>query len=454
MLDCYNIPRVLISATSSGAGKTTITCGLIKAFLNRKLNLSSFKCGPDYIDPLFHKQILGKSSTNLDLFFMENDFLIQTFLKHASNSNIAIIEGVMGYYDGLGGCTSTASAYDVACVLDCPTVLIVDAKGASFSIIATIQGFVNLFPNSKIKAVVLNRCNKMIFDLLSPIIIEKCGVIPIGFLPFDEDFSIESRHLGLVTASEILDLQEKINKIAFAIEQNFDLDLLLKLSSNSLSNFNYLNEYKNYSLNHNIFPMLDFNTKPIIGVALDKAFCFYYNETFDLFEKLGFHIEFFSPLTDNSIPQNCSVLYFGGGYPELYLEQLQDNITMKNSIVSAINLNIITIAECGGYMYLGNSIDGKQMVGAINSDFYNTKKLSRFGYIDLTANCDNVLACKNQVLKAHEFHYYDSDFNGDTFTASKPIGKKTWQACYSFNNLLAGFPHFYLPSFCYTKTDF
>lgn len=448
MQKCINqTPRILLTSTQSGGGKTTLTCGIMQALVNKKLKVSSFKCGPDYIDPLFHQEIVGKKSTNLDLFFMGEDLLKQSFDAHTTDTNIAVIEGVMGYYDGIAGKTSTASAYEVASCLDCMTVLIVDAKGASFSIIATIQGFVNMYPDSKIKAVILNRCTTMLYNLLAPLIEEKCGVISLGFLPQEQEFAIESRHLGLVTATEIADLHDKINKIAHAVEQNINLDLLIKLSK-ECSNISY----NQVNLKRSLFNQtLGSNQNFKIGIALDKAFCFYYNETFELFKKLAFEVEFFSPLSDESIPKNCNAIYFGGGYPELYLNQLEQNFSMKTSIKKAIfDNNIITLAECGGYMYLGETIDNKEMVGIIKANFFNTNKLTRFGYIDLITSQDNIITQKNQILKSHEFHYYDSENNGDTFKACKPITNRSWQACHSSKNLLAGFPHLYLPSYCYS----
>lgn len=445
-----NIPRLMIAGTNSGVGKTTITCGLMQALLNRNMKLSSFKCGPDYIDPLFHEEIIGKKSTNLDLFFMPVELLRETFIKNSNNSDIAIIEGVMGYYDGLGGTTSTASSYDISIALDCPTILIVDAKKANYSLVATISGFDTLYKNSNIVGIILNRCTKAMCDMLTPVIEDVCWINVLGFIPDDEDLAIESRHLGLITAKECINLHDKIDKLAHTIEENIDLDLLIEFSTGAgIISYNeaVINPTR---LQNSIFGNLNLNSKPIIAIAFDEAFCFYYNETFDLFKKIGFEIEFFSPLKDETIPKNATALYIGGGYPELYLDQLQDNLSMKNSIKNAINtLKIPTLAECGGFMYLGNTIDEKNMVGIINADFFNTKKSTRFGYINLNANNNNIICKENTILKGHEYHYYDCQNNGETFDITKPIGKRNWQAMHSNDNLLAGFPHLYLPAYFY-----
>lgn len=440
-----NTPKIMITSTNSGGGKTTVTCGIMQALMDRGVGISSFKCGPDYIDPLFHSKIIGSNSINLDLFFMQPDLLKQTFDKYARTSQVAIIEGVMGYYDGLGGTTSTASAYDVACVLDTSTVLIVDAKGASYSIIATILGFINMYENTQIKGVILNRCSKMLYSMIAPVIEEKCGVMVLGFLPYDSEFSIESRHLGLVTAGEIVDLNEKVQKIATAVEENINLDLMIKLASESDAI-----SYEKSFIENRIFPNLEKNST--IAVAYDKAFCFYYNETFEMFKELGFELEYFSPLKDEGIPKKAKALYIGGGYPELYLNELEENILIKESIRRAIlDNNIITLAECGGFMYLGNSIENREMVGIIDANFYNKKKLTRFGYINLKATSDSIIAQKDEVLKGHEFHYYDSDNNGESFTATKPVGSRSWKAIHTNENLIAGYPHLYLPANVYTR---
>lgn len=441
-----DIPRIMITSTSSGGGKTTITCGLIKTLMNRNLQVSTFKCGPDYIDPLFHYKITGDKCTNLDLFFMNENLLKQTFDKNAKGSDIAVIEGVMGYYDGLGGTTPTASSYEVSSCLNCPTILIVDAKGTSYSVIATILGFIDLYENSNIIGVIFNRCTKSLYSILKPVVTRKCGVVVLGFLPYDEDVVIGSRHLGLITANEIFDLYEKIEKISVLMEQNINIDLLVKLAKE-----NKAINYTPQNIERGVFS--DIPKNPTIGVALDNAFCFYYNETLDLFKDLGYTIKYFSPICDEQLPKGCDALYFGGGYPELYLEELSNNITMIEDVKKAIiNKKIPTIAECGGFMYLGESIDDSKMVGIIQADFYNANKLTRFGYINLHSNKDNLIVSKGEIIKAHEFHYYDCQNNGDTFTAKKPIGKRTWEATHSNDNLIAGFPHLYLPSLCYSNS--
>lgn len=434
-------PRIMITSTNSGAGKTTITCGIMQALINRKLNVRAFKCGPDYIDPQFHKEITGEVSTNLDSFFMDENLLLQTFDKNASESQIAIIEGVMGYYDGLGGTTPIASTYEISTILHATTVLVVDAKGASYSILATIKGFIDFCDNNEIKAVILNKCSETLCKMLKPIIEEKCDIKVLGFLPQNDEFAIESRHLGLITANEIIDLKEKIQKIATEVEKNIDLDLLIKLSVQSK-----IIPYNQLQLHNNLFKK---GVKKV-GIAKDNAFCFYYSETIKMFEEMELEVEYFSPLKDENLPKNCDILYFGGGYPELYLNQLQENIVLKNCIkTKVLDNNTITIAECGGFMYLGKSIENQNMVGVFEANFYNTKKLTRFGYINLQAKENTFLCQKHQIIKAHEFHYYDSDNNGSTFKAIKPIGNRSWEACHSNENIIAGFPHLYLPSITY-----
>lgn len=426
-------PRILFAAVNSGGGKTTITCGVLKALCDRGMKLSAFKCGPDYIDPLFHREMIGAKSSNLDLFFTEEEVTKGLFAKQAMESDLSIIEGVMGYYDGLGGTTTEASAYHLAKTLDCPVVLVVDGKGSSISICAQIQGFQKFREQSNIVGVILNKCNPMLTTMLTPIIEEECQVKVLGCLPYDESYGLESRHLGLVTAGEIETLQEKLKSLSTAVEQYIQLDALIELANKAPEISYQLPEIIKATIG-----------KPKIGVARDKAFCFYYQESLTLLEELGAELIEFSPLTDTKLPGGVSALYIGGGYPELYLPQLAGNNEMKESIYQAVQKGMPTLAECGGFMYLTEGIEGYPMVGALKGHCENKGKLGRFGYITLSAQADNMLCKAGESIPAHEFHYYDCDENGAAFQAKKPVGTRAWEAGYARESMVAGFPHLYL----------
>ena len=425
-------PRLVIGATSSGSGKTTITCGILCSLINRGLKVASFKCGPDYIDPMFHEEVLETPSNNLDSFFLDKESLIRVFNENAKE-DISIIEGVMGYYDGITSTSFSSSTYEIASILKANTILIVNCKGMSQSIIALIKGFVEYVSDSRIKGIILNNISKKVYDELKPKIEELFNeIVVLGYVPkLDSSLLLESRHLGLVTAKEILDIKDKIKRLSDVLEETIDFDKLLKIAS--------IEKLESKSLNIN-------KIKDVrIGIARDKAFCFYYDSNIDLLKKLGAEIVYFSPLCDKSLPPNLDGLYFGGGYPELYLEKLSNNTKILNDIKQKITSGIPVIAECGGFMYLNKAIDGYKMVGVFDSEVKNMNKLVRFGYVTLTANENNLLLKPGEEIKGHEFHYYDSSDNGSSFSLRKTNGT-IYQSVKASNNMYAGFPHLYFYS--------
>lgn len=428
------IPRVLIAATASGEGKTTITCGIIRAFTNRGLKLSSFKCGPDYIDPMFHTKALGVRSRNLDLFMNDENTIKYLLTKNAKNSDISIVEGVMGYYDGLAGKDYRASSYDLAKVTDTPTILIVDCKGKSMSILAQIYGFVNFEKYSNIKAVILNRISPMIYPEIKAMIEERLNIPVLGYMPMlPNNFAFKSRHLGLVTANEIENIDATLNALADEIESTVDLDAIIKLANETSEITCEEIQVKKYE---------DFK----VAVAMDGAFCFYYEDNLELLKEFGAEICYFSPIHDEELPKGISALYLGGGYPELYLEQLSANKTMLKDIKKKIKMGLPCIAECGGFMYLHQSVEDEKnvyhdVVGAVKGKSSYKAKLVRFGYIEMEAQKNTIFGPKGTVLRAHEFHYWDSTNTGDAFLAKKPLRKASWECVLASEKLYAGFPH-------------
>lgn len=427
-----HIPRLILAGTNSGCGKTTMVCALLQALVNRGLKTGAFKCGPDYIDPMFHSRIIGAKSANLDLHFFTPNTLNYLLAKNGADRDISVIEGVMGYYDGAGLTSTKGSTYEVAQVTDSPVVLVVGAKGASLSVLATIQGFLDFCPASHIKGVILNQCTAMTYTALAAEIEKRFQIRAFGFLPSLPECALESRHLGLVTAAEVENLKEKMQILAQQAEKSLNIDGLIGLANSAMPV-----EYQ---------PVVLPKKEPVrIAVARDNAFCFYYEDSLEALSDMGAELIPFSPLTDKTLPDNIHGLYLGGGYPELYLEQLSGNTEMLQSIRAALDRGLPCIAECGGFMYLTKSIAGVPMVGALEGECFNTGKLTRFGYVTLQAKKDNLLCKAGDEIAAHEFHHWDCTAPGDGFTAKKPTGRQ-WACAVSTKTLYAGYPHFHFYS--------
>ncbi len=431
--------RILISGTNSNCGKTTITMALLAAFKNKGLEIASFKSGPDYIDPMFHRKVFDVETHNLDPYFSTEEMLCDQFIRNCGK-DLSIIEGAMGYYDGIG-VEGRASAWEVAKSIKAPAVLIIDAKGMSNSAAAIIKGFKEFKEESMVEGVIFNNISPMLYPLLRDIV-EKEGIKAYGFLPREEKYSIGSRNLGLITADEIEDIKEKINGLRELAEKYIDLEGLYELAK-SAPVLEASDDYKNLIESSKSD---DGGSKPRIAVSRDNAFCFMYKENIEILEDLGCEVVFFSPLNDEKLPEGISGLYLCGGYPELYPEELSNNKRMCQEIKDIITKGIPTIAECGGFMYLHDSIENVPMVGFIKGDCIKTDKLQRFGYIEITALEDNLLCHKGESIRVHEFHYYDSENCGESFMAKKASNGLEYLCCHGSDSLYAGFPHIYLPA--------
>lgn len=433
-MESSNFARIMIAGTGSGCGKTTVTCGILKALINRKLKTAAFKCGPDYIDPMFHTEITGIQARNLDTFLCGENEVKYLFAKSGQAVDISVAEGVMGFYDGR--IDERCSSYAISRLTDTPVVLVVNAGGMSLSAAALIKGFTDFKPDNNIKGVIINSISPGTYPMYRQIIEQHTHVKALGFLPAIPEASIESRHLGLITAGEIENLKEKLGLLAENTEKYIDLDGLIKLAQAAPPlEYNPLNITGNYQCN--------------IAVAMDSAFCFYYRDSLELLEQLGATLTYFSPLKDRELPENIRGLILGGGYPELYTKELSRNKSMRNSIKSAVERGLPVYAECGGFMYLQESItdaDGisNPMVGAISGKSALTKRLSRFGYSRLMARKDNLFCTTGEGINAHEFHYSDSDNNGCDFEAEKPDSGRKWDCIFASDTMFAGYPHIHL----------
>lgn len=434
-----NDPRFLLAAGASGSGKTLITCGILQAFGERGLKVRSFKCGPDYIDPMFHSRVLGTKSRNLDTFFTDEDTTRYLFCKTARGADVSVMEGVMGFYDGLGGISVRASAYDLARVTDTPVVLIVNCKGMSVSVLAQIKGFLEYRPDSRIRGVILNQLSPMLYPEIRKKAEEELGITVFGYVPVVKELKLESRHLGLVLPDEIDGLREKLHRLAQILEETLDLDGLLRLaeSAGGIS-----------GRDPELFPVAEREEeRPVVAVARDEAFCFLYEDNLELLERLGARLRFFSPLRERELPEADGLLLYGG-YPELYAQALSENRTMRESIRNAVTGGLPCMAECGGFLYLQQELEDMEgrrwpMAGAIPGQAYRTDRLGRFGYITLEPRQEQLLGADIGQIRGHEFHYFESTACGEAFEARKPLRKRNWNCIQGTGTCIAGFPHLY-----------
>ena len=425
-----NIPRIMITAPMSGGGKTTLTCAILKALINQNLRTAAFKAGPDYIDPMFHSKVIGAYSRNLDVFLLGKETTKYLLAKNAGQADVAVLEGVMGYYDGIGK-TTEGSAYALAALTQTPAVLCVDAKGSALSVAALINGFKSFRADSNIQGVILNNTQPMVYQYYKEAIEQETGIPLLGYLPSLSSCSLASRHLGLITAAEISDLQQIVERLAQEAAGSIDLQQLLKIAQSA--------------------PPLTYQdmTQTKLGdvtlaVAQDKAFCFYYRDALDLLEELGAKLVPFSPLADKKLPA-CDGVLLGGGYPEVYAARLAANTKMISSLATKLQSGLPCFAECGGFMYLLQRYQENQeafaWVGAIDGTSRMTAKLTRFGYVTLTAKADNLLCKQGERINAHEFHYSDSSNNGSDFTAQRAGSDRGWDCIHAGQTLFAGYPH-------------
>lgn len=443
------INRFMIAAPKSGSGKTMITCALLQLLKDNGKNVSSYKCGPDYIDPMFHKKVLGVPSKNLDTFFTDEKTTVQLFLDKRADGDFAVLEGVMGLYDGLGGIYEQGSSYHLAKVTQTPIILVVDAKGMGKSVLALIAGFLQYDTQHLIKGVLFNRMSKGYYDIIKPLIEKELSVKVVGYFPEQKDIGLSSRHLGLVMPDELADIKEQLDELAGRLKKTIDLDMLLDIAVEA--------EEITKTTNTEQMQIQNQNNTVNIAVAMDEAFCFYYEDNLRLLEKCGAKLQYFSPLHDTKLPDNCDALLLGGGYPELYAKELSENLSMRNSIKTAFKTGLPTVAECGGFMYLHTYIhniceedaDAQNyvfgMTGALDSECHFKGKLVRFGYIELEEKHNNFLPT-DEKIRAHEFHYYDSTDNGADCIATKPATGRSYDCVISHDNYWLGFPHLYYPS--------
>ncbi len=436
------LSRVMIAAPSSGSGKTTVTCALLELFKNRKRKAVSYKCGPDYIDPMFHRQVFGVKSGNLDTYFT-GEGTLDILLDNSCEDDFVIMEGVMGLYDGLGGVREEGSSYHLAKITDTPIILVIDAKGMGRSLVALIAGFLHYDKAHLIKGVIFNRMSKGFYDTIKPLIEKETGIKVLGYIKENPDFRVESRHLGLFMPQELENTRDYIKNISEQIEKTVNIEQIEQIADSA-------KEIEKANIKaDNINAVLE-DANVVIAVAYDDAFCFYYEDNIRLLKKYGAKIEYFSPLTDTKLPEGCCAVLLGGGYPELHAEKLSANKAMLCEIKRAAESGMPVVAECGGFMYLHSKLTDMNnvqydMADVIKGTCFYTGKLVRFGYIEIIENKPDFMK-EQSIIKGHEFHYFDSDCNGEGCVALKPVSKKSYPCIVTGKNIFAGFPHLYYPS--------
>ena len=445
-------PGILLTAPASGSGKTAAACALMAALGEQGLDVRACKCGPDYIDPMFHREVLGLDSKNLDLFFSEPEELIRGYIRHTEGADIAVTEGVMGYYDGMALDSDRASAYDVAHTLGLPVLLILPCRGASLSLAAVVKGMAEFRKDSRICGILLNRVSGMLYPRLKEMLeseLQSIGLdIPvIGYLPDDPCFRMESRHLGLVTPQELDGLKAQMRRAGELLSRTVDLELVRQIAGKAAGS---MKKEPDTAAEKALAGSAEKALR--IGVARDEAFCFYYKDNLTLLEDLGCTLIPFSPLRDSALPEGLDGLLLGGGYPELHGEELVGNTGMISSVREALEAGMPCLAECGGFMYLHEEMEdrnGKKwpLVGAIRGRTYPTGKLVRFGYVKIenSAGTEGYLQ-PGEYVRGHEFHYWDSTDSGSDCLAVKPDGRRKWNCIHMDGSLFAGYPHLYLPS--------
>lgn len=436
----------MITAASSGSGKTMITCGLLELFKRKGLNPLACKCGPDYIDGLFHKQVLELEGMNLDSYFEAPEELRDKYSR-LSKGHLPVVEGVMGYFDGLGGSTTRASSWEMAHILDLPAVLVVDARGASVSLAALIKGFLEFERSmgSQIKAVIFNRMSPMLYPRIRELVERETGIRAAGFVPELDFLKVGSRHLGLVLPEEIAGLREQMNRLGKCLEETIDWEFLAELGAEK--------EERDALEEENTEASCTAAFSFRLGIAMDEAFCFYYQDNLRLLERLGGELVYFSPIHDRSLPEQLDGLILGGGYPELYCEALSLNESMREAVKKAAEGGLPVLGECGGYLYLLEELEAEDgriwpMTGVLKGKGYKKGKNSRFGYIGVEAEKDSLYLKPGEQIRGHEFHYWDCEVLEEEWVmrAKKPVGNRSWPCIRIKNQVMAGFPHLFYPS--------
>jgi cobyrinic acid a,c-diamide synthase len=435
--------RMVIAGTGSGVGKTTLTIGLMAALMKNGLTVQGFKCGPDYIDPSYHTAVTKRNSRNLDSWMLTKDIVLNIFTHGSYGSDISIIEGVMGFFDGKNPETNEGSTAEISMITKSPVLLVVNCDSMARSAAAIVKGFQHFAEGPKIVAVIANKVgSEGHFQLVKKAIEQECHVPVIGYLKRELDIEIPERHLGLIPSMERGELDSFFYKLGTLVSETVDIDKLLELA---------VAEPLDGRGKPSIFEK---KKEPIvkIAVAKDSAFNFYYPENLEIMEAKGIEIVYFSPLGDEELPEDVDGLYIGGGFPEEFALDLARNLKAKRSVKQAIENGLPTLAECGGFMYLTETIETTdkkkyEMVGIIPGIVQMQTRLAALGYREISGQNANFIL-EDLSARGHEFHYStfqaadeDVPYAYET-TGMRGVSKEG----YLLHNLVAGYTHFHFAS--------
>jgi len=436
------IKGFVVAGPASGVGKTTVTLALMAAFRKRGLQVQPFKCGPDFVDAGHHTRACGRSSRNLDGWMLPDGRNRDVFHRHAAGADICIVEGVMGLFDGASGKSDVGSTAEMAKLLGLPVILVVDASSLARSVAALVHGFETFDPEVKVLGVIFNKvAGHTHYALLRDAIESACGAPPLGYLPRDQRIQIPERYLGLFTAGEGLLPDSSLALLAGIAEEHIDLEKLLGSAASFAA------------------PSTDGHSAPVspsvgIGIARDRAFCFYYDDNLDALQAAGAEIVEFSPLTDTALPASLDALYFGGGYPELYASQLSTNEEMISSVKKFADEGGAIYAECGGLMYLAHKIvtrDGKgfPMAGILPLSVQMTDRLVNFGYAEICLAEDCLWGAAGTHARGHSFHCSTITEPGpmdQTYRVSYTLARREESEGFHIKNVLASYIHLHFLS--------
>ncbi|MGR6546231.1 cobyrinate a,c-diamide synthase [Paenibacillus tundrae] len=493
-------PRLIIAGTGSGAGKTTVTLGLMKALAERGLRVQGFKCGPDYIDPTYHTAVTGRASRNLDAWMTSPEYVCHTFVQAADGQDISIIEGVMGLYDGKDPLSNTGSTAEIAMVTQTPVILVVDVRSMARSAAAIVLGFQQLEPELNIAGVIVNRCGSAgHYQIVKKAIEQMCDIPVVGWLKREDDMSIPERHLGLVPAIERGELDPLFQRAADALREGADLDLILRIAGAAppLESKSLVSELEEQQLSddekrsQSVHPSeqdqyqqepqqqlmthqnqqdhqeknehqqhqerqndQQHQIRPVIAIARDAAFNFYYPDNLELLEEAGAKLTYFSPIAGEGIPADADSIYLGGGFPEEFAEAIASNHLFLEGLRQAARQHMPVFAECGGYMVLAETLTDRQgvtfnMAGIVPAHVQMQTTRAALGYREASAVQDSFLLEKGDILRGHEFHYstmtyHDSDTISYAYETKGMRGLKP--EGYNSGHILAGYTHVHLGS--------
>ncbi|MBT2658441.1 cobyrinate a,c-diamide synthase [Bacillus sp. ISL-18] len=433
--------RLVIAGTGSGVGKTTLTIGLMSALRKKGYTVQGFKCGPDYIDPTYHTAVTGRTSRNIDSWMLNHEMVKEIVNRASVGADISIIEGVMGFFDGKNPLNNTGSSAEISLITESPVILVVNCASMARSAAAIVKGFQTFLAEANIVGVIANRVgSEGHFKIVQAAIEQECGIPVLGYLKRNEELSIPERHLGLIPSIERGELDLFFEQLGDLVLETIDVDSLYELAKASP-----------LKVKESQFKRAEQATVKI-AVARDAAFNFYYQENLDILAAAGAELIEFSPLKGECLPEQVDGLYIGGGFPEEFAEELTKQTDVKDSIRAVIDKGLPTLAECGGFMYLTESLEttdetSYKMVGIIPGKVKMQTKLAALGYREITAEGENFLLAGNLSARGHEFHYSTFHPRTDFEPAYQTKGMRGFkQEGYRKGNLIAGYTHVHFGS--------